>query len=213
MKAVIEAATDRSRTVMIAFLVIVGAGIVSYYTIPKESEPDIDIPFIYVEVALEGVSPEDSERLLVRPMEQELRSIEGIKEMIANAYEGGANVQLEFDAGIDTDKALQDVREKVDLAASKLPGDSEEPTVNEVTMSQMDPMLVLNLAGNVPERTLTTIAKNLKEELEAVTGVLEVNLVGTREAGRGTEPPRGGHTGDQEQRGAEHLEDEQGARQ
>ena len=81
MRAVIEAATSRSRTVMIAFLVIVAAGIVSYVTIPKESEPEIDIPFIYVEVVLEGVSPEDAERLLVRPLEQELRTLEGIKEI------------------------------------------------------------------------------------------------------------------------------------
>ncbi|MDH3810331.1 MAG: efflux RND transporter permease subunit, partial [Gammaproteobacteria bacterium] len=128
-----------------------------------------------------GISPEDSERLLVRPMEQELRSIEGVKEMTASAYEGGANVQLEFDAGIDTKQALQDVREKVDLAQAKLPGETDEPTVQEVKMSRFDPMLVLNLAGNVPERSLTRIAKNLKEKLEALTGVLEVNLIGTRE--------------------------------
>ena len=72
-------------------------------------------------------------------------------------------------------------REKVDLAQAKLPGDTEEPTVNEVKMSRFDPMLVLNLAGDVPERTLTKIAKDLKEKLEALSGVLEVNLVGTRE--------------------------------
>ena len=75
---------------MIAFLVIIGAGIVSYYTIPKESEPEIDIPFIYVEVTLEGVAPEDAERLLVRPLEQELRTVEGIKEMVASGGENRA---------------------------------------------------------------------------------------------------------------------------
>ncbi len=171
----------RSRTVVLSLLVVLIGGIVAYMTIPKEAEPDIEIPIVYVSIVHEGISPEDAERLLVRPMEQELRSIEGIKEMTANAYEGGANVQLEFDAGIDTKRALQDVREKVDLAQAKLPGETEEPTVNEVKMSRFDPMLVLNLAGNVPERTLTTIAKDLKEKLEALSGVLEVNLVGTRE--------------------------------
>jgi len=160
--------------------VLIG-GLVAYNTIPKEAEPDIEIPIIYVSISHDGISPEDSERLLVRPMEQELRSIEGIKEMTANAYEGGANVQLEFDAGVDTDKALQDVREKVDKAKAKLPGETDEPTVNEVKMSRFDPMLVLNLAGNVPERMLTTIAKDLKEKIEGISGVLEVNLIGTRE--------------------------------
>jgi len=177
----IELAMLRSRTVVLSLLVVLIGGMVAYATIPKEAEPDIEIPVVYVSIEHDGISPEDSERLLVRPMEQELRSIEGVKEMTANAYEGGANVQLEFDAGIDTKQALQDVREKVDLAQAKLPGDTEEPTVNEVKMSRFDPMLVLNLAGDVPERTLTRIAKNLEEKLEALPGVLEVNLIGTRE--------------------------------
>jgi len=178
---VIEQAMRRSRTVVLTLLVVLIGGLIAYATIPKEAEPDIEIPIVYVSIEHEGISPEDSERLLVRPMEQELRSIEGVKEMVANAYEGGANVQLEFDAGVDTKRALQDVREKVDLAQAKLPSETEEPTVNEVKMSRFDPMLVLNLAGNVPERSLTTIARNLKEKLEALTGVLEVHLIGTRE--------------------------------
>lgn len=179
--SIIGSAMSRSRTVILSLLVVLIGGFVAYSTIPKEAEPDIEIPVIYVSISHDGISPEDAERLLVRPVEQELRSIEGIKEMTANAYEGGANVQLEFDAGVDTDKALQDVREKVDKAKAKLPGDTDEPTVNEVKMSRFDPMLVLNLAGNIPERTLTSIAKDLKEKLEGLPGVLEVNLIGTRE--------------------------------
>jgi len=178
---IIELAMLRSRTVVLCLLVVLIGGVVAYMTIPKEAEPDIEIPVIYVSIEHDGISPEDSERLLVRPMEQELRSIEGVKEMSATAFEGGANITLEFDAGIDTKQALQDVREKVDLAQAKLPSETEEPTVHEVKMSRFDPMLVLNLAGNVPERSLTKIAKDLKENLEALTGVLEVNLIGTRE--------------------------------
>ena len=90
----IESAMSRSRTVILSLLVVLIGGFVAYNTIPKEAEPDIEIPVIYVSIDHDGISPEDSERLLVRPMEQELRSIEGIKEMTANAYEGGANVQL-----------------------------------------------------------------------------------------------------------------------
>ncbi|MDH5617740.1 MAG: efflux RND transporter permease subunit [Gammaproteobacteria bacterium] len=177
----IELAMLRSRTVVLSLLVVLIGGMVAYATIPKEAEPDIEIPIVYVSIEHDGISPEDSERLLVRPMEQELRSIEGVKEMTASAYEGGANIQLEFDAGIDTKQALQDVREKVDQAQAKLPGETDEPTIQEVKMSRFDPMLVLNLAGDVPERSLTRIAKDLKEKLEALTGVLEVNLVGSRE--------------------------------
>lgn len=178
---IIEAAMSRSRTVLLALVTVLVAGLYAYVTIPKEAEPDIEIPNIYVSISFEGVSPEDSERLLVRPMEQELRSIEGIKEMTSTAYEGGANVLLEFDAGINTNEALQDVREKVDKAKAEIPSEADEPTVTEVKMSRFDPMLVLNLAGNVSERTLTTIAKDLKEKIEGLNGVLEVNLVGVRE--------------------------------
>lgn len=178
---IIESAMGRSRTVVLSLGVILLAGIVTYVNAPKEAEPDIEIPIIYISITHDGISPEDAERLLVRPVEQELRGIEGIDEMTASAYEGGANVQLEFDAGTDTDVALQDVRAKVDIAKAELPADAEEPTVNEVKFSRFDPMLVLNLAGAVPERTLTTIARDLKEKIEAIDGVLEVSLVGVRE--------------------------------
>jgi multidrug efflux pump len=178
---IIESAISRSRTVLLTLVALLVAGLYAYATIPKEAEPDIEIPNIYVSISYEGISPEDSERLLVRPVEQELRAIEGIKEMISTAYEGGANVLLEFDAGIDTDKALADVREKVDKAKAEIPAEADEPTVTEVKMSRFDPMLVLNLAGDVSERTLTTIAKDLREEIEGIAGVLEVNLVGIRE--------------------------------
>lgn len=178
---IIESAISRSRTVLLTLVALLVAGLYAYATIPKEAEPDIEIPNIYVSISYEGISPEDSERLLVRPVEQELRAIEGIKEMTSTAYEGGANVLLEFDAGIDTDKALADVREKVDKAKAEIPAEADEPTVTEVKMSRFDPMLVLNLAGDVSERTLTTIAKDLREEIEGIAGVLEVNLVGVRE--------------------------------
>ena len=123
---------SRSRTVMMSLTVILLAGVMTYVSAPKEAEPDIEIPIIYISITLDGISPEDAERLLVRPVEQEVRSIEGIDQMTANAYEGGANVQLEFDAGTDTDVALQEVRAKVDIAKGKLPNEAEEPTVNEV---------------------------------------------------------------------------------
>lgn len=178
---IIESAIARSRTVLLSLIAVLVAGMYAYATIPKEAEPDIEIPNIYINIHFEGISPEDAERLLVRPVEQEVRSIEGIKEMTSAAYEGGANVMLEFDAGVDTDKALQDVREKVDKAKAEIPSEADEPTVSEVKMSRFDPMLVLNIAGDVSERTLTSIAKELKESIEGLGGVLEVNLVGDRE--------------------------------
>ena len=114
----IDAAIARARTTIAVLVLILIAGTVAYIDIPKESDPDINIPTIYVSLVHEGISPEDSERLLLRPMEQELKSIEGVKEMRSTAYEGGGFVLLEFDAGFNADKALDDVREKVDIAKS-----------------------------------------------------------------------------------------------
>ena len=178
---VIETAMRRSRTVVMSLAVIIVAGVMTYVSVPKEAEPDINIPMIYVSMTHDGISPEDAERLLVRPMEQEIRTIEGIEELSANAYEGGASLTIRFDAGTNVDLALQDARAKVDAAKAKLPSETEEPTVTEIKFSRFDPMLILNLAGDVPERTLTTIARDLKEKIEGVSGVLEVTLVGVRE--------------------------------
>ena len=164
---------------MILALLIL-AGIVSYISVPKEAEPDIDIPQIYVNIIHEGISPEDAERLLLRPMETELRSIEGLKELRATGSEGSGVIILEFDAGFDADQALADVREKVDLARNELPADSEEPFVQEINTSLI-PVITVMLHGPVPERTLVTIGRQLRDELESIPGVLSADVGGDRE--------------------------------
>lgn len=179
-KGFIELAFERSRLVLGGLLFMVIAGIVAFATIPKEADPDINIPILYVKMAYEGISPEDAERLLVRPMEQKLRAIEGIKEMRASAFEGGANVVLEFEAGFDADKAMADVRQKVDLAKPDLPKETEEPTVHEVNFS-LFPVILVTLAGDIPERALVRLARDLKESIESISSVLEVRIAGDRE--------------------------------
>ncbi|MDH3229909.1 MAG: efflux RND transporter permease subunit, partial [Alphaproteobacteria bacterium] len=176
----IDHALTHSRTVLSALLLILITGTVAYIEIPKESDPDISIAKIYVSMSLEGISPEDAERLLVRPMEEKLRSIEGVKEMSSRAYEGGANVLMEFDAGFDADKALQDVREKVDQAKPELPAETDEPSVVEINTS-LFPVLVVTLSGPVPERTLLQLTRGLKDAIEAIPAVLEANIAGDRD--------------------------------
>lgn len=180
MNALIEAVVNRPRPVLLVLSVLIIAGVVSYITIPKEAEPDIVIPQMYVNILHEGISPEDAERLLIRPMETELRSLEGLDEIRATASEGSAVLILEFDAGFDSDQALSDVREKVDLARAELPSDTEEPFVQEVSVS-MFPVLVVNLHGNVPERALLAIARQLGDEIETLPGVLDAAIGGERE--------------------------------
>ena len=135
MTGVISAAFSRTGAVFVALLVLCGFGYVSYLDIPKEATPDVDIPVAYVSVGYEGISPEDSERLLVKPLEKHLRSVQGLDKMSSVASEGYASVSLEFDAGEDIDRILDDVRQAVDDAKPDLPGEADEPTVTEVNLS------------------------------------------------------------------------------
>lgn len=180
MNHIIEVCLSRSRTVLLTLVFFLVAGSYAYLSMPKEATPDISIPIIFVSMELRGISPEDGERLLVRPMEKELRGIEGVKEMRSKAIEGSASVTLEFDAGFDKDKALADVREKVDIARPELPNEAEEPIVNEVSFS-LFPVIVVGLSGNIPEHTLNRLARGLRDKIEEIPQVLNVDIVGTRE--------------------------------
>ncbi len=178
--SLIDLALNRSRTVIMTLILLLVAGWVGYNAIPKEADPDVQIPILYVLIHHEGISPEDAERLLLRPMEQQLRTIEGVKEMRSQAYQGGASVTLEFYSDVNIDEALADVRERVDIAKSDLPDDTDDPEVHEVNLS-LFPVLVVTLSGEVPERTLLRLARNLKDDIEGVPAVLEANLAGNRE--------------------------------
>jgi multidrug efflux pump len=117
--------------------------------------------------------------LLVKPIEDEVKTVEGIKEIRSTAYTGGGNVLLEFDAGFDADKAMDDIREKVDRAKGDLPNEADEPTVNEVNISAF-PIILISLSGNLPDRTLQDLAENLQDEIETIPSVLEAKIGGKR---------------------------------
>ena len=180
MNALINACIQRSKTIYAIITVLLIAGTMSYVAIPKEAQPEIKLPIIFINLIHEGISPEDAERLLVRPLEIQLRNIEGVDKMTATAFEGGASVRLEFDPSIDTEAALNDVREKVDLARSSFPEDTMEPRIQAVNLSDQA-SIVVSLSGPVPERTMNRLADNLKDDLETIPAVLEANITGMRE--------------------------------
>jgi len=180
MFKLIDYAIGHSRLTIATLVFLLIAGAVSYRTIPKESEPDVKIPIIYTQLTQRGISPEDAERLLLRPVETQLKSVGSIKEMRSTAYEGGGYVLLEFEAGFDSKAALADVRAKVDQAKRDLPRDADEPVVTEVNLS-LYPVLVVALSGDMPERSMLRIARNAKNVIEQVPGVLSAELRGTRD--------------------------------
>lgn len=177
---IVETAIANARLTISVLIFLMLAGTVAYVNIPKEAEPDIQIPILYVSMSYSGISPEDSERLLLRPMETALKSISGIKKMTATAYQGGGNVLIEFQAGADLAKALDDVRNNVAQARPELPDGADEPTVNEVNLSEF-PILVITLSGDVPERVLARAGRELRDRIEDLPTVLEANLRGVRD--------------------------------
>ena len=180
MHGLITAAFARpTATVMILVLALVG-GAYAYLTIPKEAAPEVEIPMFSVTVDYQGISAEDSARLLVRPLERQLQSLEGLRTMTARAGEGFANIQLEFDPGGDQQQALFDVRDAVEIADADLPPGAEEPRVTEIDIS-LFPILTATLSGPVSERILQRIARDLRDSIESLPGILEVEIAGDRE--------------------------------
>lgn len=180
MRSLIDFGLRQNRAVLSLLALIFMAGISTYLTIPKESFPDIKIPIMIVQLSHDGISPEDAERLLVRPMEKHLRTLENLKDYKSTAFEGGAHITLEFNAGFNAKEAKEAVRDKVDVAKPELPLDTKEPMIIEINTSKF-PVLTVKLSGAVPQRTLIETGHALKDAIEAnVSEVLEVNILGDR---------------------------------
>src|SRR5271170_2900218 len=180
MIRIVDWAVHNTRVVLALLAVAIIGGVASFILIPKESQPDIPIPVIVVQIPYPGISPEDSERLLVKPMETYLRSIEGIKAMTARAYQGFAVIILEFDVNFNKQKALEDVRAQVETARAELPQDVKQPIVQEFNTS-LFPVITVALSGDVPERTLLKLARDLKDRIKQIPSVLDANITGDRQ--------------------------------
>lgn len=180
MKALVTWATDNARMIMALIVMSVVAGVYSYANLPKEGEPDISVPFLFISVPYPGISAEDSEKLLVRPLETVLSDVKGLKRLSATASESYAGIALEFELDWDRESTLADVRDKMSTAVSSLPEDVGQYSINEVNFSEF-PVLVISLSGNIPERTMLRVAKDLQSEVESISGVLEANISGQRD--------------------------------
>lgn len=176
----IDGAIKRRKVVLGVTAIACLFGFFSYLNMPREAQPDIKLPYIFIAVPFPGVSPEDAERLLVKPLEVQLQTIKGVKHMNSVARQNQAIVTLEFDPSFSTDKALADVRAKVDLARGRFPPDAEEPIIEEQGFADQ-PIIGIVLHGQAPERELTQIARDLKERLESSPGVQEAFPSGVRD--------------------------------
>ncbi|MCC6006965.1 MAG: efflux RND transporter permease subunit [Rhodobacteraceae bacterium] len=180
MTGIVDWATSRARMMLALVFLALGVGILSYGNLPKEGEPDIEIPALFVSVPFPGISAEDSERMIVRPLEQRLQDLEGLKRMMGTAAEGYGGLALEFEFGWDKSRTLADVRDRVSQAQASFPDGAEQYSINEINFSQF-PILNIALSGDLPERTLIRVADDLRSRIESLASVLEVGVSGSRD--------------------------------
>lgn len=180
MTRIIDWAATHSRMVLACLLLSIAAGTAAYISLPREGSPDIEIPAYFVSVPFPGISAEDSERLLVRPLESRLRDLDGLEEITSTAAENYAGVSLSFAFGIDRSKMLADIRDRVDRAESEFPAGASSATISEFSFSDF-PVVVVVISGNLPERTLLRVANEIQETLESLGPVLEAGLSGVRD--------------------------------
>ncbi len=180
MTGIVDWASSRARMV-IAFIVLsILAGTLSYVNLPKEGEPDIEIPALFVSVVFPGISAEDSEKQLVKVMETELADLDGLDRLWGTAAEGYAGVAMEFEFGWDKTAIMADVRDAMVKAQAEFPDGAETYSLEELNFSTF-PMIIVTLSGDVPERTMARLARSLQDELEALDAVLEAGIAGDRE--------------------------------
>ncbi|MGV6812513.1 MAG: efflux RND transporter permease subunit [Brevirhabdus sp.] len=180
MTGIVDWASERARMIIAFIVMSITAGAMAYISLPKEGEPDIEIPALFISVPFPGISASDSEKLLVKTMETELSDLDGLKTMSGTAAENYGGVALEFEFGWDKTKIMADVRDRMNTAEAKFPEGAEKYSINEINFSQF-PIIVVNLSGDVPERTLLRVAKELQDSLESLEPVLEATLAGHRD--------------------------------
>ena len=181
MKNYIDAAVSRSRTTLSVFVAIMITGLVSYLAIPAELNPDVEVPIVITTIIHQGISPEDAERLLSKPAELELKTVDGITEITSFSSENAATIVTEFDIDFESQYALSEVREAINRAKARFPQDTEEPLIQEVSAATL-PVVQIAIGGaGVPERVLLQVAEELQREIEILPTILEAEMVGNRE--------------------------------
>ena len=172
---------NHTRATLSIMLLILVAGAMSRVSMPVEMSPNVTLPVVMVMVRHDGISPEDGARLLVRPIEKELKTLDGIDEIKATARESMVIVTAEFESSENIKNAVADVREAVDRAKAEFPLDTKEPIVNELSPSP-EPTIIITFSGeNVTERELYSATKYYQRQLEMLPNVLTAGISGHRD--------------------------------
>lgn len=174
-------AVDNRTSIIILSLLIAVMGILAYRSMPKENFPEIVIPTAYINTPYPGNSPIDIENLITRPIEKELKSINGIKDITSTSIQDFSIIVVEFNPEVEVSKAIQDTKDAVDKAKSELPDDlDQDPVVQEVNLSEM-PIMFVNISGDYSLDELKSYAEYLQEEIEKLMEINKADIRGALE--------------------------------
>lgn len=168
----------RSRLTYIIIAAIFIGGILALTQIPRESDPEVKIPFAVVTTPFLGASPADVESLVTDKIEKKLEELDNVKLITSSSRNGISSITVEFEAEADLDKSIRELKDKVQ-EVSGLPNDAEDPIVNEIRANDT-PIITFSLAGDLPDAQLKKLGEIIQDELESIPGVSEVPLSGTR---------------------------------
>lgn len=153
-------------------------GLIAYNTMPMEMFPEVNMPNIFVKTVYPGNPPLDMENLITRPLEKEINTINGIKELRSNSTQDNSDIFIEFNTNVDIKQALQDVKDAVDKAKSDLPKDLDmDPLVMDFDVNEF-PIININLYGDFSINELKDYAEYLEDEIEALPEISKVEIKG-----------------------------------
>lgn len=173
-----DISVDNRLTIWVFTIILILSGIYAYYRTPKEMTPDIVFPFFSITTIYPGTSPEDMENLVTRPIETQLRSIDGIKHVNSMSIQDFSAIFVEFETDIDNNEAYQDVKEAVDKAKPNLPATLlDDPEVTKIEISEF-PIIYINLSGDMGLVKIKDHAEELQDEIESLEEITRVDIVG-----------------------------------
>ena len=174
-------AVDNAISVYLLSFMVLLFGVQAYQSMPKEQFPEVSLPTVYINTPYFGNSAADIENLITRPLEKEIKSITGVKDIKSTSMQDYSVITVEFVADLDLDDAVRKVKDAVDKAKSELPTDlDQEPTVLEINLSDI-PIVTVNMSGNYPNEVLRSYAEFLEDKIEQLDEISEVELKGTME--------------------------------
>ncbi len=174
-------ALKNKNTIFLLTFIIALFGTLSYRTLPKELFPEVEIPTVLVKTIYPGNPPADMENLITRPLENEIHTITGIRELRSTSSQDNSDIFVEFETGINIKDALQDVKDAVDRVKGELPGDlPSDPMVFDIDFSEF-PIINLNLSGEFSINELKRFADILQEDIEDISEISKVEITGIEE--------------------------------